>query len=126
MQTLEDFIVTVYCLLDDALRAVLGGRRLRRRGPPPALTDAEALTLLVVGECLGLDDDTTIWRYFRTHSHAWFPRLGDRTTFTRQAANLWAVAQALHTHFVRALGADGDALHLIDGLPVRACRLRRY
>ena len=62
---LDDLIVEVYCLMDETLAAVTNGRRLRQRGPDPLLSDAEVLTMEVVGEFLGLDQDTAIFAYFR-------------------------------------------------------------
>jgi hypothetical protein len=43
---LSTFIVSVFCLIDDHLK----GRRIRRRGPAPKLSDSEVLTIEVVGE----------------------------------------------------------------------------
>ncbi len=78
---LGTFIVTVFCLIDDQLK----GRRIRRRGPAPKLSDAEILTLEIVGEFLGIDTDKDIYLFFRRHYHGWFPALGEvhRTTFAR-------------------------------------------
>ena len=74
----------------------MGDQRLRQRGFAPKLTDGEVLTMEVVGEFLGLDTDQHLWQYFRQHGLSWFPHLGSRTTFTQQAANLWAIKHALH------------------------------
>ena len=49
---LDSLIIAVFCLVDDTLRRVAAGR-LRRRGPRPTLSDAEVLTIEVVGEHLG-------------------------------------------------------------------------
>jgi hypothetical protein len=46
---LSTFIVAVFCLVDDRLQ----GLRLRSRGPAPTLSDAEVLTIEIVGEFLG-------------------------------------------------------------------------
>jgi hypothetical protein len=88
---LDALIVTVFCLDDDALTAELAGRRLRRRGPHPTLCDSEVLTMEAVGEFLGLDQEKAVFSYFRRHYPHFFPALRrvHRTTFTRQAANLW-------------------------------------
>ncbi len=51
---LNTFIIAAYCLIDEWLAAQ---PRLRQRGPQPALSDSEALTIEVVGEYLGLDTD---------------------------------------------------------------------
>ena len=83
---LSTFIVAVFCLIDDRIE----DRCLRARGPLPKLSDAEVLTIEVVGEFLGLDTDEAIFRYFGEHYGEWFPVLCavHRTTFARQAANL--------------------------------------
>ena len=52
---LNTFIVSVFCLIDDRIKD-LG--RLRGRGPTPTLCDSEVLTIEVVGEFLGMDEDT--------------------------------------------------------------------
>ena len=52
---LETFIITVFCLVDDFVRGLCRGCRLRRRGPAPVLADSEVLTIEAVGEFLGLD-----------------------------------------------------------------------
>ena len=90
---LNSFIVAVFCLVDDRLR----GGRIRRRGPAPKLSDAEVITIEIVGEFLGLDTDRAIRRYFRRHYAEWFPALCEvhHTTFARQAANLWKVKERL-------------------------------
>src|SRR5215211_5544688 len=91
---LSTFIVAVFCLIDDRLMD-LG--RLRARGPAPTLCDSEVLTIEVVGEFLGLDEDTELFEYFRRHYAHFFPNLRQvhRTTFTRQAANLWKAKELL-------------------------------
>jgi hypothetical protein len=57
---LSTFIVAVFCLIDDHI-ADLGC--LRARGPTPTLSDSEVLTIEVVGEFLGLDEDTELLAY---------------------------------------------------------------
>ena len=46
---LNTFIVAVFCLIDDRLK----GHRIRQRGPTPKLSDAEILTIEIIGEFLG-------------------------------------------------------------------------
>ena len=50
---LSTFIVSVFCLIDNRV----DDRRLRVRGPLPKLSDAEVLTIEIVGEFLGMDTD---------------------------------------------------------------------
>jgi hypothetical protein len=93
---LGSLIIAVFCIVEDTLRRVVEGR-LHQRGPRPLLADSEVLTIEVVGEYLGLDRDTAVFAYFRRHYRHFFPALGrvHRTTFARQAANLWRVKEAL-------------------------------
>ena len=43
----------------------------------------------------GIDAEQQIWHYCRHHGLPWFPRLGSRSSFVRQAANLWCIKQLL-------------------------------
>ena len=54
---LSTFIVAVFCLIDDRIKD-LGD--LRGRGPTPTLFDSEVITIEIVGEFLGLDEDTAL------------------------------------------------------------------
>ncbi|OKO97595.1 transposase [Xenorhabdus eapokensis] len=91
----QDFIIWVFCWVDDNLTALQQGTRLRSRGIPPKLSDAEVIAMEVIGEFLGFSTDKGIWTYFCTHWRAWFPGLGSRANFAKQASNLWVVKQKL-------------------------------
>lgn len=123
---LDSFIITVFCHLDDALKECFEGRRLRQRGPCSTLSDSEVLTMEVVGQYLGLSQDKAIFAYFRRHYSHFFPALSriHRTTFTRQAANLWLVKGRLWQHFVSLLHYDRQ-LAIVDSFPLPVCRFAR-
>jgi hypothetical protein len=116
------FMITVYCFIDDWLK----GKRIRQRGPQPTLSDSEVLTMEVVGEFLGIDDETALYRYFRRHWAAWFPRLQEvnRTTYTRQMANLWRVKEKLWQAVLEHITYDPH-LAFVDSFPVPVCRFAR-
>jgi hypothetical protein len=122
---LSDFILCVFCLVDDLVKQ-LAPPKLRTRGFAPALADSEVITVELVGEFLGLDHDKGLFAHFRRHYAAEFPGLlrVHRTTFARQAANLHALKGRLHAHLAERLAA-GRPLWLIDSLPVEACRFGR-
>jgi hypothetical protein len=126
---LEEFMITVYCLVDELLAASQADpawQRVRRRGPAPVLADGEVLTMEVVGEFLGLDQDAAIYRYFRRHHAGVFPALRrvHRTTFARQAANLWVIKERLWGQLLDRLRYD-PALSFVDSVPVPVCRFGR-
>lgn len=119
---LDTFIVATYCLIDEILEESLGGRRLRERGPHPTLDDREVLTMEVVGEFLGLDTDKGIFEFFRRHYAEWFPASGrvHRTTFSRQAANLWSVKRHLWRRLLTRV-EHAEELCLVDSFAVPVC-----
>lgn len=124
--TLDDFITVVFCLTDDFLQTYLDGGRLRRRGPRPTVPDSVVLTCELVGEFLGHDTDRGIYRYIRRHHLDLFPKVGQvhRTTFTRQAANLWKMKERLWQLLHRLIHFD-PALSLVDSFPIPVCRFAR-
>jgi hypothetical protein len=123
---LETLIIAVFCLVDDFVRDFCRVHRLRQRGPAPVLADSEVLTVEIAGEFLGLDTDRGLHAYFRRHFGHLFPGLGTvhRTTFVRQAANLWIVKHALWQRLVAGTRHD-PTIMLIDSLPVPVCRFAR-
>jgi hypothetical protein len=124
----DDYLLTLYCLVDDSLKA-LPIKRLRRRGPQPTLADSEVITMELAGEYLGLDQDQAIYEHFVRHGQREFPAVGrvHRTTFVRQAANLMQAKQMMLPRRVSAVGAGrpGPPLWLFDSLPLPVCHFKR-
>ena len=113
-------LVWVYCVIDAALRSMIGTGRLRRRGPEPELSDAEVLTLQIWGEMRGLASDAAIWRDAAANLRGWFPCLGAEWTFVCRCGNLAGVQERLLT---RLFGPSG-AWNAFDALPLPVCRCR--
>jgi hypothetical protein len=123
--SIDDFIIAVFCVIDDELGKVLKGKKLRQRGPAPGLTDSEVVTIEIVGEFLGKDCDKAIWEYFKRHWLHFFPNIPDRSNFVRQAANLHVIKRLLQENLATGLSGFGDSLHMIDGLPIPVCKFAR-
>ncbi len=123
--TPQELLLVVFCLIDDQMKA-LGLGRLRRRGFAPKLADSEVITIEIVGEFWGLDADRELFRHFRSYHTAEFPALAhlSRTTFVRQAANLWRVTHLLQSRLAHWLSGD-DPRWLVDSLPIDACQFAR-
>jgi hypothetical protein len=70
--------------------------------------------------------DKGLYEHFRRHYHDWFPALGrvHRTTFVRQAANLWAVTAQLRHQLLTRIGFD-PAVSILDSFPMPVCRFGR-
>jgi hypothetical protein len=120
---LEDFIILVYCLVDDFYKETTKNITLRHRGPQPKLTDSEVITMDIVGEYLGLNHDKNIWAYFKIYWKHFFPTLGCRTTYVRQSANLWRIKSMIQAQLSQSFQGD---LAMFDGFPIPICHIKRY
>ncbi len=121
----EDFIITVYCLVDDLLNQDPNGNKLRKRGFEPALSDSEMITMEVVAEFQGIDTDKGSWEYFCNHWRTLFPNIGSRSNFAKHSANLWGIKQNMQKELAKKLGATSDFIHLADGFPMPVCHFKR-
>ncbi len=122
---IEDFIITVFCLVVENFDRIFKEQNFRLRGFRPKLTDVEVITMEIVGEFLGLDTDKGIWCYFKTHWQPWFPALFSRSNFARQASNLWRAKQMIQKEIAHKLNAENDSLHMADGFPLPVCKFKR-
>lgn len=129
---LDTLIVAVYCLVDELMGELLPeGERLRQRGPDPELDDREVLTIEIVGEFLGIGTDKGLYAYFRRHYGGWFPTLlkVHRTTFSRQAANLWILKEKLWQGLLGSeeLFGEGSSAEvcIVDSFPMPICKKAR-
>lgn len=122
---LDSLIINVFCLIDDSLRRVAPAR-LRQRGPQPVMADSEVLSIEVVGEYLGIERDTELFAYFRRHYAHFFPSIArvHRTTFSRQAANLWRVKELIWQRLIEQSGCD-TTWSMVDSFPLAVCRFAR-
>ena len=120
---IEEYIISVYCILDDLVKKY--PEKFRKRGGRTRLTDAEVITMEVVGEFPGLHCDNRIHQYFRTYWVEWLPRMGSRTAFARQVASLRGLRQWLCRAIAGLHFPDGVGLGVVDGLPMPLCSLRR-
>jgi hypothetical protein len=119
------FIISVYCLVVEIMQKIENSYKFRRTGFPPKLTDAEVITIEICGEFFKLREDTEIYHYFKRHYLDFFPNLPDRTTFVRQAANLWQAKLLCQRILAATSGAASDAVQSIDTLPLPVCTYRR-
>jgi hypothetical protein len=118
---IEDFIIHVFCGVEQSYQEIIGEVRLRRRGFEPKLSDSELIAMEIAGEFLGIDTDKGIWKYFRTPRQRWFPQLGSRANFVKQSANLWAVKQHLLQRLSVNLGGFSAPIHIVDGFLMPVC-----
>ena len=121
---LEEFIIWVYCWTDENMGKVLGNTKLRSRGFQPKLSDSEVITMEIVGEFLSHDTDKAIWTYFKTHWLSFFPELTSRSSFAKQASNLWYVKQLLQDK-LNEESCMNTQYFIVDGFPMTTAHFKR-
>ena len=114
---IEINIIEIYCCIEKSLV----GLKLRKRGFPPKLTDAELITMEIIGHLMHQNCTEWIYKYFKTHWHEWFPKLGSRANFMKQSRNLFFVKQKL----LNDIFPPQSRLHIIDGMPLPICKYAR-
>ena len=117
---LDDCIITCFCLIDEMMPMILQDQQLRAKGPTLKLSDSEVITMEVVGSYLGLSQDKKLLDSFVQHYTHFFPALEGlhRTTFVRQAANLWAVKERLWGWLRDEVISHDPSLSIVDSVPV--------
>lgn len=115
----EDFCLWMYVVIDDVWRVV--ARRFERPGPDPACSDSELLTMLVVGECCGWDQETELLSHWQRHRDL-FPIIPDRTRFNRRRRHLMLALNEVRRVLLARLDLAEDRQCAIDSLPVPVMR----
>jgi predicted dinucleotide-binding enzyme len=124
---LGDFIITCFCLIGEMIPMITKDQPLRARGPVPKLSESEVITMEVVGNYLGLNQDSALFASFQRHYTSFFPALAgmSRTTFVRQAANLWAVKERVWCWLRDGVITSDPTISIIDSAPLPICRFAR-
>ena len=88
--SLEDLFIVVYCVIDEYYMLLFGSQAYFRRSPnnTPQFTDAELITIALVGELTGYNSERAWWRFVSKNYRYLFPRLCDRTRYGRRLRKL--------------------------------------
>lgn len=111
----EDFCLYMYVLVDEWWAQI--GPRYRRPGPAPACSDSELLTMVLVGECRGWDQETELVTAWQAYRHL-FPVLPERSRFNRRRRALQHAINDLRRVALTVLDLAQDRQAVIDSLPV--------
>lgn len=115
----EDFCLWMYVVVDELWPKVAPW--CRRPGPAPGCSDSELVTMVLVGECRGWDEETDRVRAWRARRDL-FPVVPERSRFNRRRRALAPAINALRHLTLRLLDLAADRQCAIDSLPVPALR----
>lgn len=111
----DDLCTWMYVLISDLFAPLAA--HVARPGPAPACTDAELITMAIVGECYGWDQETVLLSRWREHRDL-FPQQPERSRFNRRRRDLAAVINLLRQAVVQTFDFAQDTQCIIDSLPV--------
>jgi hypothetical protein len=117
--TFEDFCLWVYCIVDELWPQL--APRLRRPGPAPVCSDAELVTMALVGEAKGWDQETELLSEWAQHRDL-FPCQPSRTRFNRRRRALQGAINALRRLVLGLLDLAADRQCVLDSLPIPVIR----
>lgn len=118
---LDTFLTEVYVTIDTWCAAT---PRPPQRGPHPRMSDAEVLTLALVGQWRGTSERGLL-RYADAHLRPWFPVLLTPSAFNRRVRHLAARFAALMQELAALLTVWDDWYEIVDCVPVPVAQRTR-
>ncbi len=110
-----DFCLVMYTLVDDLWDALPA--HLKPRGEQSDCSNSELLTMVLVEECMGWDEETAAISQWQQHRDL-FPHLPDRTRFNRRRRALTDALLVICQRVLARLDYAEDRYCVIDSLPV--------
>ncbi len=110
-----DFCLMAFVLIDDLWDGLPAD--LKPRGEQSNCSNSELLTMVVVEECMGWDEETEAISQWRQHRDL-FPHLPHRTRFNRRRRALTDALLRIRQALLALLDYAQDRYLVIDSLPV--------
>lgn len=117
--TFDDFCLWVYCVVDELWTQI--APRCRRPGPAPLCSDPELVTMALVGEAKGWDQETELLSEWGAHRDL-MPRQPSRTRFNRRRRQLQGAINELRRLILGTLDLAQDRQCVLDSLPIPVIR----
>lgn len=124
----EDLFLVVYCVVDDWMHVRFDSPNAprSRRGPSGSeFSDAEVLTVLLVGELCHCRRERAWLRQVRASYRALFPALPTDPQFSRRAQGVQELLRRLRQAILFWADADLEPLRLLDSFPLPLCACYR-
>lgn len=115
----EEFCRWSYVLVDECWAEVAALDR--RPGPAPRCSDPELVTMAMVGECKGWDEETVLLSEWAAHRDL-FPHQPSRTRFNRRRRQVWGAINQLRRALLAILDVARDRRCVLDSLLVPVIR----
>lgn len=110
-----DFCLWMYVLVDDIWLEI--APLFQRPGPAPQCSDSELLTMALIGECRGWDQETVMLSHWQEHRDL-FPHIPSQSRFNRRRRALQDAFNLVRRKVLRLLDLARDGQCALDCLPV--------
>lgn len=124
--TFEDFILTVYVIIDDLYRQFAPPEVMHRRHILDAkLSDPEIITIGICGELAGIDSENAWFCFVKRNYRHLFPNLCSRSRFNRTRRALLQTTELLRQKLAAVFSVPVSQYFVIDSFPLAVCKFGR-
>lgn len=124
--TFEDFILTVYVIIDDLYRHFAPPEVINRRHISDAkLSDSEIITISICGELAGIDSENAWFSFVKKNYRHLFPNLCSRSRFNRTRRALLQTTDLLRQKMIFAFNLPFSKYFVVDSFPLAVCKFGR-
>jgi hypothetical protein len=118
----EDFCTYSYVVIDELWQKI--GPRFRHSGPQSEFSDSELITVAIVSECRGWDQETELLSHWQPYRYL-FPKLPERSRFNRRRRRLMGAINLVRLGLQGLLDLADDRQCVIDSLPIGVVQFQR-
>jgi hypothetical protein len=118
----DDFCTWAFVLIDDLYKPLKP--LFSHSGPQSQCSDSELITLAIVGECKGWDQETELVSEWHNYRHL-FPVLPERSRFNRRRRDLMGAINAIRQAILNILDLAQDQQSAIDSLPLPVIEFKK-
>lgn len=122
----EDFILTVYVVIDDLYHQSAPSEVIHRRHVLDAkLSDPEIITISLCGELAGIDSENAWFSFVKKNYRYLFPQLCSRSRFNRTRRALMQTTELLRQKMISAFPIPISPYFITDSFPLAVCKFGR-
>lgn len=126
LSTFEDFIITVFVIIDDLYNRYAPPEVAKRRSVLDAkMSDSEIITLSLCGELAGIDSENAWYSFVKRNYQHLFPNLCSRSLFNRTRRALLQTTELLRQKLSFAFAFPTDRFSIMDSFPLAICKFGR-
>ena len=124
--TFEDFILTVYVIIDELYHQFAPPEVTSRQHILDAkLSDPEIITISICGELAGIDSENAWFSFVKKNYRYLFPNLCSRSRFNRTRRALLQTTELLRQKMISVFPIPSSKYFVIDSFPLAVCKFGR-